>query len=215
MSGTFHGRVGPPRSIRHTEMLVSAYVCAGAQPLQDGHGKVQGGFPDPLREGGATHPWPAPVCNCQPSQGERRDPIGGGGGSSSTTPTPTQGGRTYPPLHGALQAMSTVGIPRGTVKDLPAEGAVGVPGRPVTSHVEHGGDPPVFGMDNPGTYSEGGHQHKRHRPFGDPVEGGGGSDRHSPLRQTTDARRNIGVQGRKKYGDGYNGVKACPGACQD
>ena len=93
MYGDFHGRGGPPLRIRHTKTVVSARVRAGAQPLLGGHGKGQRVFPDPLSEGGARHPWPAPGYTCQPGQGERRDTIGGVGGVSGTMPTPTQGRR--------------------------------------------------------------------------------------------------------------------------
>ena len=41
-------------------LKLSSCVCAGAQPLPDGYGKVQGGLPEPLSEGGATHPWHDP-----------------------------------------------------------------------------------------------------------------------------------------------------------
>ena len=61
-------------------------------------------------------------------------------------------------------------------KTPPAEGILGVPGRPSTSHVANGGDPPRVGIDDPGTDSEGDHQHKSHQPAGDTVEGGGGTD---------------------------------------
>ena len=68
-------------------------------------------------------------------------------------------------------------------------------------------------MDDPGTDSEGDHQHKKHRPAGYPVEGGGGADRHSPPCQPTDAQRPPRVQVQKRDWGGYNGVKARPGAC--
>ena len=77
-----------------------------------------------------------------------------------------------------------------------------VPGRPSTAHVAHGGDPPGVGMENPGPYSEGNHQHKRHRPTGDPVEGDGDTDQQSPLCQPTDVRRPPGF----KSGRGTGGA---------
>ena len=43
VSGAFHRRVIPPWSVRHTETSVLACICTGSQPLQDGHGKGQGG----------------------------------------------------------------------------------------------------------------------------------------------------------------------------
>ena len=64
------------------------------------------------------------------------------------------------------------GLPRGTLEDPPAEGTPGLPGRPSTSHVVHGGYPPGFGMNNPGSDFKGDHQHKRHRPAGDTEYGG-------------------------------------------
>ena len=70
-------------------------------------------------------------------------------------------------------------------------------------------------MENPGPDSKGDHRHKRHRPAGDTVEGGGGAYGHSPLRQTTDARRPPQVQVRNRDGDGYNGVKPRPGFLQN
>ena len=154
VSVAFHGRGGPPRSVRHTETLVSARVCTGAQLLLDGYGKGQGGLPDPLSEGGAIPPWPAPGYTRQPGQGKRQDPIRGGGGGSGTTPTPTQGGRTYPPPRGALQEVATEGVPRETVKDPPTEGAMDVPDRPSPVHVSHEGDTPVVGMGCPGPDSK-------------------------------------------------------------
>ena len=69
-------------------------------------------------------------------------------------------------------------------------------------------------MDNPGPDSEEENQHKRHRPSGYTVEGGGGSDRHSPPFQPTDAQLPPRVQGRKRGRGGYNGVKYCSGADQ-
>ena len=100
--------------------------------------------------------------------------------------------------------MAKGGLPRGTVKDPPAEVTLGVPGRPGTAHVAHGGDPPSVGMDDPGPGSEGDHQHKRYRTAGYLVEGGGGADRHLPPCHPRDARRPPRVQDRKRYGDGYN-----------
>ena len=46
-------------------------------------------------------------------------------------------------------------IPRGTIKDPLAEGLMGVPRRPSTSYVAHGGDPLGVEMDNPGPDSKG------------------------------------------------------------
>ena len=77
----------------------------------------------------------------------------------------------------------------------------------------HGGYPPGVGMDDTGTDSEGDHQHKKHNLDGDTVEGGGGADKHLTPRQPTDSRRPPRVQGQKRDGYGYNGVKALPRAC--
>ena len=57
--------------------------------------------------------------------------------------------------------------------------------------------------------------HKRHWTAGDPVEGGGGADQHLHLRKPIDTRRPPRVQDRKMDRDGYNGVKAHPGAFQN
>ena len=117
MYGSLHGSGGPPRSVRLTETLVSACVRAGTQPLPDRYGKFHKELPDPLSEGRATPHWPAPGYTRQPGQGEQQYPIIGGGGGSGMTPTPTQGGRTYPPTCGALQAVVTGGITQGKVDD--------------------------------------------------------------------------------------------------
>ena len=119
MYGAFRSRVGPPRSIRHTETLVFARIRAGSQSLLDGYGEGQGELTDPLSEVGATHLWSAPGNTLQPVQGERRDPIGGGGGGSGTPPTPTQVRRTYTPPRVALQTVVTGAVPRVAVEDPP------------------------------------------------------------------------------------------------
>ena len=107
----------------------------------------------------------------------------------------------------------TGGITRGAVKDPPAEGALAVPGKHSTSHMVHEGDPSGSGMDGPGPNSKRDYQHKSHHTVRDPVEGGGGSDIHLPLRQPADAQHPPWFQGRKRYRDKYNEVKARPGAC--
>ena len=56
VSAACHGRGGPLRNVHHTETVVSAVIHTGAQNLPDRHVKGQGGFPDPLLEGGATPP---------------------------------------------------------------------------------------------------------------------------------------------------------------
>ena len=61
----------------------------------------------------------------------------------------------------------------------------------------------------------GDHQHKKHQPSGDPVEGSGGADRHLPPREPTDAQCPIRFQERKRNGDGFIGVKARPEARQN
>ena len=71
--------------------------------------------------------------------------------------------------------MAKVGLSRGTVEEPTVEETLGVPGRPSTAHVAHGGYPPGVGMGDPGPDSEGDHRQKRHRPYGDTVEGGGGA----------------------------------------
>ena len=144
MSGTFHGRGGPPRSACYTKSLVLARVRADDQTLSCGYGKVQSGIPDPLSERGATTPWTYPGYTRRPGQGEQQYPIGGRGRGSGATPTPTQGWRTHPPSHGALQVMVTGGISQGTVEEPPAEGAMDVHGRPSTEHVAHGGYPSIW-----------------------------------------------------------------------
>ena len=70
-------------------------------------------------------------------------------------------------------------------------------------------------MDDPGPDSEGDPQQKRHRPAGGTVESGGGADQHAPPRQPIDAQRPPRVQGRKRNGGVYNGVKDCPRAFQN
>ena len=69
--------------------------------------------------------------------------------------------------------MATVGVPQGSVEDLPVEGALAVPGRHSAEHVAQGGYPPVDVMVGPGPNSKGDHQHTRYRPVRDPVEGDG------------------------------------------
>ena len=102
MSGDFHGRGGPLQSVHHTEMVVSACVRTGAQPLLDGYGESEVLPPETLSEVGATPPWPASGSTRGPGQGGLRGPIRGGGGGRSLPPTPTQGGRAHPPPHGTL-----------------------------------------------------------------------------------------------------------------
>ena len=111
--------------------------------------------------------------------------------------------------------MATGGIPRGIVNDPPREDVTDAPGRSSTAYMEHRGDPPGFGMDNPGPDYEGDHRHKRHCPVRYHVESGVGADIHSPTRQPTDVRRPPRVQDRKRDGEGYQGVKALPRAVQN
>ena len=89
------------------------------QPLPDVYGDGQGGIPEPLSEGGATHPWTASGNTRGTSQGEWRGPIGGKGGGSSTPPTPTLSGQKHPPPCGTLQTVAERGVPQGTVKYPP------------------------------------------------------------------------------------------------
>ena len=70
VSGAFHGRGRPLRSVRHTEKVVSVRVRAGAQPLPDVYGEGQGVIPDPLSGGGSTPPWPGSGNTRIPVQGE-------------------------------------------------------------------------------------------------------------------------------------------------
>ena len=58
------------------------------------------------------------------------------------TPTTTKGGRTYPPQRISLQAVAMGGIPQGTVKYLPVEATMDVPGSPSTAYLAHRGYPP-------------------------------------------------------------------------
>ena len=109
------GGANPRGAYAILKHLVSARVCAGAQTLPGIYVEGQGGLPYPLSEGGATQPCPAPGNTRQPIQGERKYPIGCGRGGSGTPPTPTQGGRTHPPLHGKIQTVATGGLPRGKV----------------------------------------------------------------------------------------------------
>ena len=69
MFGALQGRLRPPRSIQHTETVVSARVHACDQPLLDGYGEGQGVLPDPLSDVGATHPWHVNGKICGPGQG--------------------------------------------------------------------------------------------------------------------------------------------------
>ena len=87
-----------------------------------------------------------------------------------------------------------------------------LPCRSSLSHLEHGVGTLRYGMDSPVSDSKGGHQHKRHWPVRDPVEGGGGSDRQLLLRQPVDTQRPPQVQYWKRDRDGYNGAKALPGS---
>ena len=104
--------------------------------------------------------------------------------------------------------------PGEQLKTPPHRGAMDMPVRPSLVHVAHRGDPPGVGMDGPGPDSKGDHRHKMYRLVRDPVEGGGGADRHSPLHQPADARHPSRVQGKKRDRYGYNGAKSCPGARQ-
>ena len=52
------------------------------------------------------------------------------------------------------------------------------------------------------------HTHTGHQPARDPVEGGGGADKHPSTSKPPYARRLTQVQGRKSDGDGYNGVES-------
>ena len=104
--------------------------------------------------------------------------------------------------------MEKVVLPKVTAEDPSVERTMGVHSITCTAHVAHGVDPPGVGMDHHGPDSKGDQRHKRHRPDGDTVEGGGGADRNSPPYQPTDAQHPPWVQVRKRYRDGYNGVKA-------
>ena len=63
-------------------------------------------------------------------------------------------------------------------------------------------------MHCPGTNDKSDHRHTGNRPARDPMEGGGGVDRHSSTSKPQYARHSTRVQGWKRYGDGYNGVEA-------
>ena len=60
----------------------------------------------------------------------------------------------------------------------PMDGEFVVSGRHYTAHVVHMGYPTVVGRDCPVPNTKSYHQQLVHRPARDPVEGGGGADRH-------------------------------------
>ena len=70
VSGAISGRDGPAWSVRRTETLVLSRIRAGAQPILERYGEGQVGLPEPLLEGGHTHPWPNPgdTCGSGPSE---------------------------------------------------------------------------------------------------------------------------------------------------
>ena len=70
-------------------------------------------------------------------------------------------------------------------------------------------------MDSPDTNFKGDHLHMRNWSVRDLMEGGEGDDRHSPLCQPAYSQRPPWFQGRKRNGEGYNGVKYFPGAFQN
>ena len=82
------------------------------------------------------------------------------------------------------------------------------------SHVAHGGDPTGYGMDYPGPNSKMYHEHTGHRPGRDPVEVGGGVDRHPSMSKPLYLQRLPWVQGQNRDGSGYNGVESCSRDCQ-
>ena len=63
-------------------------------------------------------------------------------------------------------------------KTPPTEGALAVSGRHCIANLVHRGDPKGVGMDFPGTNPKRDHHHMSHWPAKDPVDGGGGADRH-------------------------------------
>ena len=69
-------------------MLVPARIRAGVQPLPDRYGEVQGGFPDPILEGGTTPPWHTPDNTHGPGTIELCDSIRGESGGVGYSPTP-------------------------------------------------------------------------------------------------------------------------------
>ena len=80
--------------------------------------------------------------------------------------------------------------------------------RNCTAHVVHRVDPTGVGMGCPSPNSKRDHQHTRHQPSRDPVEGGGVSDRHPSTSKPPYALRLTRVQYRNRYGDSYNIVEA-------
>ena len=154
-----------------------------AQPLLGGYGEVRGGLSDPLSEVGATHLWPSTGNTCGPNQGELQYPIGSVVGVSSTPPTPPQDGHTHSPTCVIIQTVAEGGVPWGEFEDPPTDGALAVSSRNFTAHVEHRGDPTGFGMECLGPNPKRDHQHMGHRPARDPVEVGGGYDRHPSTRK--------------------------------
>ena len=120
----------------------------------------------------------------------------------------------HPPPHGTLQTVVEIVVPQGAFKDPPAEGAFAVSGRHCTAHVSHEKYPTGVGMDCPCPNSKRDHQHTGHQPARDPVEGGGGADRHPSVSNPPNAQRLTWVQVRKRDGESYNGVETCSIACE-
>ena len=104
--------------------------------------------------------------------------------------------------------MAEGGVPRGAVKEPPMEGSLAVSSRHCTEHVAHGKDPIGVGMDCPGTNYKRYHQNMGHRPARDPVEGGGGTDRHPSTSKHPYVRCLTQVRVRNRDEDGYNGVES-------
>ena len=119
MSGSFHMRARLPRSIRHTETLVSTHVCAGVKPPPDGYGEGQGGLPYPISEGGDTPPRPATGNTSGSGPGELQYLIRGGGVDSGMFPAPPQGGWTHLSPRRTLQKLVEGGVPQEKIEDPP------------------------------------------------------------------------------------------------
>ena len=94
------------------------------------------------------------------------------------------------------------------------DGALDVSGRYCTAHLAHGGNPTGSRMDSLGPDSKRDHRHMDHRPDRDPVEGGGGADRHPFTRKPPVVFLPIMFHGRKSNGESYNGIEASSRALQ-
>ena len=104
--------------------------------------------------------------------------------------------------------MSEVVIPWGAVEDLPEDGALIVTCRHFTAPVLHGDIPQELGWIGLILSPKRDHRHTGPWPAREPLEGGGVADRHLSMSKPPDVQRLTRVQGRKRDGNGYNGVEA-------